>query len=188
MSRTTACWALSLTVCGENVVSSFVLRLSRLRGCNDSARSVCVVRSVYYGGGDGDFVPLPLDHFFFCFLPPVAAGAYSFVNTCVDLAFIQSARATYHDCLLYGWYSQSEVEVVGLLQSAISKVGKKLGSVLLSSRASVPYRRAFVVSTLAESRALPTTNSTMRRRLLQRCTVASTSEEWRHQTILPTRY
>ncbi len=22
------------------------------------------------------YVPLPLDHFFFCFLPPVAAGAY----------------------------------------------------------------------------------------------------------------
>lgn len=25
----------------------------------------------------GDCVPLPLDHFFFCFLPPVAAGACS---------------------------------------------------------------------------------------------------------------
>lgn len=32
-----------------------------------------------YEGGDedsgGDSVPFPLDHFFFCFLPPVAAGA-----------------------------------------------------------------------------------------------------------------
>lgn len=27
--------------------------------------------------GGGVNVPLPLDHFFFCFLPPVAAGAYS---------------------------------------------------------------------------------------------------------------
>lgn len=29
---------------------------------------------------DGDCVPLPLDHFFFCFLPPVAAGACSHID------------------------------------------------------------------------------------------------------------
>jgi hypothetical protein len=27
-------------------------------------------------------VPLPLDHFFFCFLPPVAAGACQLVSAC----------------------------------------------------------------------------------------------------------
>lgn len=36
------------------------------------------VEGAHDGGsddGDGDNVPLPLDHFFFCFLPPVAEGA-----------------------------------------------------------------------------------------------------------------
>lgn len=42
--------------------------------CSDhlmESRSVwCIVR-----GSEEGCVPLPFDHFFFCFLPPVAAGA-----------------------------------------------------------------------------------------------------------------
>jgi len=42
-------------------------------------------------------VPLPLDHFFFCFFPPVAAGAWCNLSAPMRLCeSIERAVATYH--------------------------------------------------------------------------------------------
>jgi hypothetical protein len=75
LSRMTAWLALSLTVMQKNLVS-----------VNDGlmARTVQVSRAPmeWYS-----IVPFPLDHFFFCFLPPVATGAmFAIVDGwCVDV-------------------------------------------------------------------------------------------------------
>jgi hypothetical protein len=51
------------------------LSLGGFRRKLESWKSLVHGRTVL-GDDDGDSVPLPLDHFFFCFLPPVdAAGA-----------------------------------------------------------------------------------------------------------------
>lgn len=65
---------------------------------------VCAFRRIFQGrrrrarmeGDDGgNRVPLPLDHFFFCF----PAGGYCIVST-YGIALHPSAAGTYHDCCL----------------------------------------------------------------------------------------
>jgi hypothetical protein len=70
------------------------------------ARSIEIVTEVASGGLEvGKYigwcavrshVPLPFDHFFFCFLPPVAAGAFYTVSGLFPPSDWVSLVATYH--------------------------------------------------------------------------------------------
>ena len=55
-----------------------------------------------------DGVPFPFDHFFFCFLPPVAAGACSLLIQCSRRGGLNGT--TYHDERLgcRGWKMREE--------------------------------------------------------------------------------
>jgi hypothetical protein len=58
-----------------NVALGVLLRIPS--SSNDFFRVLWELGGNRHGRMVGDCVPLPLDHFFFCFLPPVAAGACS---------------------------------------------------------------------------------------------------------------
>lgn len=81
---------------------------------------------------EGRHVPLPLDHFFFCFLPPVAAGAYRGVSisSIREVSRFRSARVRtiLKDVVLVEGRRRSKRKKGGRAKRRVSGVRRILGA------------------------------------------------------------